>query len=131
IALASFSILSPVLCIQARTSGGPESPAGGSSHWVGFPLGESRPTSWSDVAQVLHQALDLLGEFLRLRALLHLLGPELLGGPRHLGQDRVRVTFDLDVHLGDAGVRSEEQTSELQSRENLVGRLLLEKKKKQ
>src|SRR5690606_39938184 len=36
---------------------------------------------------------------------------------------------DLDVHLqrGDA-LRSEEHTSELQSRENLVCRLLLEKK---
>src|SRR5690606_41034503 len=32
--------------------------------------------------------------------------------------------------LGGAGRRSEEQTSELQSRENLVCRLLLEKKKK-
>src|SRR5215475_14957540 len=31
---------------------------------------------------------------------------------------------------GDAGHRSEEHTSELQSRENLVCRLLLEKKKK-
>src|SRR5690606_34377221 len=42
----------------------------------------------------------------------------------------------LDIHIGDGGagdarmVRSEEHTSELQSRENLVCRLLLEKKKK-
>src|SRR5690606_23271732 len=35
--------------------------------------------------------------------------------------------FSMDVHT----VRSEEHTSELQSRENLVCRLLLEKKKKQ
>src|SRR5436309_11855905 len=33
----------------------------------------------------------------------------------------------VDAH-GDAGLRSEEHTSELQSRENLVCRLLLEKK---
>src|SRR5690606_40109504 len=32
-------------------------------------------------------------------------------------------------HLRDRGIRSEEHTSELQSRENLVCRLLLEKKK--
>src|SRR5207302_5213877 len=35
----------------------------------------------------------------------------------------------LHKNLGNAGVRSEEHTSELQSRENLVCRLLLEKKK--
>src|SRR5690606_39769177 len=34
-------------------------------------------------------------------------------------------------HLARAGFRSEEHTSELQSRENLVCRLLLEKKKKE
>src|SRR5207302_10683816 len=40
--------------------------------------------------------------------------------------------FDHLVYLprGDAALRSEEHTSELQSRENLVCRLLLEKKKK-
>src|SRR5690606_40364427 len=35
----------------------------------------------------------------------------------------------LDGLLGENGLRSEEHTSELQSRENLVCRLLLEKKK--
>src|SRR5690606_41032890 len=37
----------------------------------------------------------------------------------------------LDLPDGVAGIRSEEHTSELQSRENLVCRLLLEKKKEQ
>src|SRR5690606_42099065 len=54
------------------------------------------------------------------------------GDPDRTGQDRE------DAHLPGrpvavarpAGVRSEEHTSELQSRENLVCRLLLEKKKK-
>src|SRR5690606_40911408 len=36
--------------------------------------------------------------------------------------------FPLPIHTGDVRVRSEEHTSELQSRENLVCRLLLEKK---
>src|SRR5690606_42146936 len=36
----------------------------------------------------------------------------------------------LDHHVGACRQRSEEHTSELQSRENLVCRLLLEKKKK-
>src|SRR5690606_40974426 len=43
---------------------------------------------------------------------------------------RVLVAFDADAVAGavDEVVRSEEHTSELQSRENLVCRLLLEKK---
>src|SRR5438874_3021935 len=40
------------------------------------------------------------------------------------------VAFNTDVpHLGALGTRSEEHTSELQSRRDLVCRLLLEKKK--
>src|SRR5690606_41162817 len=38
--------------------------------------------------------------------------------------------FIAKTSLGELAVRSEEHTSELQSRENLVCRLLLEKKKK-
>src|SRR5690606_41294443 len=45
---------------------------------------------------------------------------------RHMGTD-YRVT--IDGGDGPVGIRSEEHTSELQSRENLVCRLLLEKKK--
>src|SRR5690606_41694212 len=42
-----------------------------------------------------------------------------------------RITTDLvDVKVFPENIRSEEHTSELQSRENLVCRLLLEKKKK-
>src|SRR5436309_6161272 len=39
----------------------------------------------------------------------------------------IHIAFRIDVH---SNRRSEEHTSELQSRENLVCRLLLEKKKK-
>src|SRR3712207_9169158 len=50
-----------------------------------------------------------------------------LGVPRQLGGAQGRVTLD-DEQL--RAVRSEEHTSELQSRQYLVCRLLLEKKKK-
>src|SRR5690606_41437979 len=43
--------------------------------------------------------------------------------------DSVDFTTPLDFHRHRGTVRSEEHTSELQSRENLVCRLLLEKKK--
>src|SRR5690606_41936841 len=53
-------------------------------------------------------------------------------GPGHLAQIGVRPLAEdlrrLRIHRDDA-VRSEEHMSELQSRENLVCRLLLEKKK--
>src|SRR2546421_8820758 len=48
--------------------------------------------------------------------------------------ERLRVTFlsrPPPVSTGESGLRSEEHTSELQSRSDLVCRLLLEKKKKQ
>src|SRR5690606_39528592 len=50
--------------------------------------------------------------------------------PEDLGQ-LVEADVDLEEVMagGVAGLRSEEHTSELQSRENLVCRLLLEKKK--
>src|SRR3712207_7093769 len=41
-----------------------------------------------------------------------------------------RLSTPLDTSAGSAGARSEEHTSELQSRQYLVCRLLLEKKKK-
>src|SRR5436309_11829797 len=43
---------------------------------------------------------------------------------------RARIRRPIPPIAKDAGSRSEEHTSELQSRENLVCRLLLEKKKK-
>src|SRR2546428_5795145 len=53
--------------------------------------------------------------------------------PHHLGRFRVCIADDQAVAVttkpGDLG-RSEEHTSELQSRSDLVCRLLLEKKKK-
>src|SRR5690349_24262577 len=48
---------------------------------------------------------------------------------RDLGPDR--LFRPLRLHCHRYGVRSEEHTSELQSRRDLVCRLLLEKKKKQ
>src|SRR5690606_39885577 len=53
---------------------------------------------------------------------------EVTGGPRLLLISRHP---DDPIALALAGQRSEEHTSELQSRENLVCRLLLEKKKKE
>src|SRR5690606_39818871 len=58
----------------------------------------------------------------RLRA-----GPDDLAGLDVAREHEARGRGD-DVELGVAGARSEEHTSELQSRENLVCRLLLEKK---
>src|SRR5690606_41343626 len=59
-------------------------------------------------------------------------------GPQLLLQQRRRIALGeqprLEVEAGrqaEPGMRSEEHTSELQSRENLVCRLLLEKKKGQ
>src|SRR5690606_41673780 len=52
---------------------------------------------------------------------------DVLGVPRSLVTDSVS---EMAAQLPDAFGRSEEHTSELQSRENLVCRLLLEKKKK-
>src|SRR5258708_29815885 len=55
-----------------------------------------------------------------------------VAGPRVGGQRGQRVVLDgPDVLLQPRVVRSEEHTSELQSPDHLVCRLLLEKKKKQ
>src|SRR5690606_41457312 len=51
------------------------------------------------------------------------------GMVRDLSSPEVGTTFATD-NPGVVAIRSEEHTSELQSRENLVCRLLLEKKKK-
>src|SRR5690606_39313147 len=45
-------------------------------------------------------------------------------------RDFEKYRFTIDDELKNTDIRSEEHTSELQSRENLVCRLLLEKKKK-
>src|SRR5690606_41913238 len=47
-----------------------------------------------------------------------------------IAHPRVEPTLRIDAQWRGAPPRSEEHTSELQSRENLVCRLLLEKKKK-
>src|SRR5690606_41689266 len=52
------------------------------------------------------------------------------GDPEAGGRGRDRLRPRRRLRAGDVRRRSEEHTSELQSRENLVCRLLLEKKKK-
>src|SRR5690349_22526147 len=65
--------------------------------------------------------------------------PRRQGSPEHPGEDRVdmlqviaKVELVIDLsrrqRCGHLGIRSEEHTSELQSRRDLVCRLLLEKK---
>src|SRR5690606_41923898 len=49
--------------------------------------------------------------------------------PQPTGLDAADIQQVVDQRLEAVGLRSEEHTSELQSRENLVCRLLLEKKK--
>src|ERR1035437_10452139 len=53
-----------------------------------------------------------------------------LGGKRRLDPTRRSCSGITIISAEDHGVRSEEHTSELQSRQNRVCRLLLEKKKK-
>src|SRR3712207_6919064 len=70
----------------------------------------------------LHDALPIFGaEFILMQA---------VTGLRVDGPDRVLTLSDGTVVRASAVVRSEEHTSELQSRQYLVCRLLLEKKKK-
>src|SRR5690606_42062668 len=82
----------------------------------------------------LHDALpiyDVMGNGLLYPDLLSLLPPPSRGIQGGLGIEMAvdRVDDYLKVSLGLHKARSEEHTSELQSRENLVCRLLLEKKK--
>src|SRR3712207_8012255 len=52
-----------------------------------------------------------------------------LGSQLGVAETRVGIIGETDVHVEHYHVRSEEHTSELQSRQYLVCRLLLEKKK--
>src|SRR5690606_41809524 len=74
----------------------------------------------------LHDALPIFFAFTREVDVVHRI-EGILQAVIALGEAEVRKPLVADAHLG---VRSEEHTSELQSRENLVCRLLLEKKKK-
>src|SRR3712207_8589382 len=62
---------------------------------------------------------------------LELLAHRVPGGVQHLVADDDRVEVEAGGLRVPAAVRSEEHTSELQSRQYLVCRLLLEKKKQQ
>src|SRR3712207_9427344 len=75
----------------------------------------------------LHDALPISADpgDLRLTAELAL-GADLARDARHLGRERVEL---VDHRVDRVLQRSEEHTSELQSRQYLVCRLLLEKKK--
>src|SRR3712207_7211034 len=66
---------------------------------------------------------------LPLYAAIQRLDPELREASADLGAGPVRRFFTVTLPLTRSGVRSEEHTSELQSRQYLVCRLLLEKKK--
>src|SRR5436309_6262685 len=72
--------------------------------------------SGREMAETLGQRHALLVQFLRLFDVKEL--------------NAQRVTEVLEHYVDSETLRSEEHTSELQSRENLVCRLLLEKKKK-
>src|SRR3989449_4836589 len=84
--------------------------------------------------QAVRRTLDQLAAFLelqggnaaRVRAVRHAARSELLATGRSSALDELRE----QVSPGLAEMRSEEHTSELQSRLHLVCRLLLEKKKK-
>src|SRR5690606_41581796 len=85
----------------------------------------------------LHDALPILPPARRMQACrndVESLGSGGCGGletqPLQLVLDLVRRSTDACADLDCRFLRSEEHTSELQSRENLVCRLLLEKKKK-
>src|SRR5206468_11835120 len=56
--------------------------------------------------------------------------PEIARWGRMSADERLALMDGLAARMHDAGLRSEEHTSELQSRSDLVCRLLLEKKKK-
>src|SRR5438552_14143677 len=81
----------------------------------------------------LHDALPISGgvEYLVVWRENHGRGNSLLDGIAVCGNE-VEVAVEVpDVHLDDLELRSEEHTSELQSPDHLVCRLLLEKKKNQ
>src|SRR3712207_7271322 len=86
-----------------------------------LPLHDSFPISEA-VRPVVPGVVDRAG---------HLAQDEVLERARHLGDGRARQPGVLGLGIEDHRhpVRSEEHTSELQSRQYLVCRLLLEKKK--
>src|SRR5207249_6119385 len=91
------------------------------------------PTTATEIYTLsLHDALPIYVE----RALLHdhAVAPHFVGQPRqrdlHAVVDVEHRLVDIGAGLEGHGDRSEEHTSELQSRFDLVCRLLLEKKKK-
>src|SRR5699024_12121468 len=107
-----------------------------------------RRVSRSFLSSLLLPRLPLRSFPTRRSSDLYLLDPRIVPGTRWITGANVdgRHVFDLvagrdftsdgtiegaDVRAGDPAPRSEEHTSELQSRFDLVCRLLLEKKKKQ
>src|SRR5690606_41459898 len=82
----------------------------------------------SDLQMIFREYLRLLS----MKRLIKLLDERGLRTRRGKRWSRAGVSWILknDTYVGRVHFRSEEHTSELQSRENLVCRLLLEKKKK-
>src|SRR5690606_40254725 len=75
----------------------------------------------------VHEIERLIGFIVRVEVAVHLPALGIDHRPQRRGRDQ--DTLFAETEFPDKGVRSEEHTSELQSRENLVCRLLLEKKK--
>src|SRR5690606_41837156 len=102
-----------------------------STYWLADPPDlHSFPTRRSSDLQRLHQALANLAHFLQGQPALVELPVEQTFATDFLHQILDPCGGWLHQHAARAfdGIRSEEHTSELQSRENLVCRLLLEKK---
>src|SRR5690606_40000519 len=90
-----------------------------------FPTRRSSDLVQLDVGQIVFAGFNLSRIFFSQITERHDIG---------VTEQSVAIEVELGVQRNDvarAGQRSEEHTSELQSRENLVCRLLLEKKKKQ
>src|SRR5690606_41382767 len=103
-------------------------------------LSSGASVSRSFYALSLHDALPILLVCTRRALQLHLRGGDRLPGLFTLPDQDLELGLQLappgdrrvggDQHVPGFNERSEEHTSELQSRENIVCRLLLEKKKK-
>src|SRR5690625_6861322 len=89
---------------------------------------DSRRNAAQEMPEELRQDVRLLGDLLG-RVLSQASGPDLLADVERLRALTITAYTDPDAGAFAEAERSEEHTSELQSRGHLVCRLLLEKKK--